>query len=93
MWIRKDGFAQLINLEKMKDKPESRDPLNLKLPVVHTKIRSTRYIPREQFKKILKLIGGGGPSYQFYQFCTWILQKVSYLNLTSGRSARPPRPS
>ena len=49
MWIRTDGFAQLINLEKMKDKPESRDPLNLKLPVVHTKIRSTRYIPREQF--------------------------------------------
>ena len=49
MWIRKDGFAQLINLEKMKDKPESRDPLNLKLPVVHTKILSTWYIPREQF--------------------------------------------
>ena len=25
-----------------------------------------------------------------YQFCTWILQKVSQLNLTRGRSARPP---
>ena len=28
-----------------------------------------------------------------YQFCTWILQKVSQLTLTRGRSARPPSPS
>ena len=27
-----------------------------------------------------------------WQFCTWILQKVSQLNLTRGRSARPPSP-
>ena len=42
----------------------------------------SRYIPRERF-----LDPRPPPS---YQFCTWILQKVSKLDLTRGRIARPP---
>ena len=44
------------------------------------KLVGIRYIPRERFLE---------PPLS-YQFCTWISQKVYQLNLTRGRSDRPP---